>query len=342
MTSEDKVPELTEEENELLEMLLNDRLELSKGLQLYSQLTDRGVPFRMEWEVKILELALAEEPNRSDLLSRYRQVLLALGRPVPEAIERRYADSAKKEEYGTDHQESATRYEMETGITNLEPEFHSIAEKIRRYTMTSYERMYALFKATQYICEAGIPGHIVECGVWRGGSMMLVAHTLLRRGVVDRDLHLFDTYEGLPKPDEDLDVDIWGNRAIDGWIAKRTRDDASHWAEASEEEVRSNLFATGYPQSRLHFVKGMVEETIPLHAPEQIALLRLDTDWYQSTKHEMEYLYERISLHGILIIDDYGHFQGVQKAVDDFLAKKRVPILLNRIDYSGRLAVKIH
>lgn len=334
--------ELTDSENDRLKKLLNGRLDLAQGLQLYNQLTERGIPFRLEWEEKVLELALAEEPNRLDLLSRYRQVLLTLGQPVPEIIAQRYADAAKNEEYSTDHQHSAAHYNEKTGISNLEPEFIDIAEQVRNYTMTSFERMYALYKATEYICHADIPGEIVECGVWRGGSMMLVAHKLLQLKAADRNLYLFDTFEGLPRPDENQDVDIWGNRAIDGWIPKRTSEEASHWAEASENEVRANMQSTGYPDAQLYFVKGMVEETIPDQAPDKIALLRLDTDWHQSTKHEMEHLFERLSQHGILIIDDYGHFKGVRKAVDDFFHRNSIPILLNRIDYSGRLAIKIN
>jgi O-methyltransferase len=333
---------LTESENQILTKLLDGRASLSEGLQLYNQLTERGIPFRMEWEKKILELALAEEPDRYDLVIRYRQVLLTLGHSIPESIELRYAEMARNEEYNTDHQNSAEQYNEKTGMSNLEPEFLSIAEKVRRYTMTSFERMYALYKATEYIHQAGIPGDIVECGVWRGGSMMLVANKLLQLQTSDRNLYLFDTFEGLPRPDDKQDVDIWGNRAIDGWLPKRTSEEASHWAEAGEEEVRANMLSTGYPEARLHFVKGMVEETIPGQAPDEIALLRLDTDWYQSTKHELEHLFKRLSPHGILIIDDYGHFQGARKAVDDFFRTNRIPILLNRIDYAGRLAIKTH
>ena len=170
--------------------------------------------------------------------------------------------------------------------------------------------------------------------------MMLVAHRLLALGRSDRDLYLFDTYEGLPRPDEAKDVDVWGNRAIDGWLPRQTGDESSHWAEASLEDVRANILSTGYPEERLHFVKGMVERTIPEAAPNDIALLRLDTDWYASTKHEMEHLFPRLARNGILIIDDYGHFEGARQAVDEYISANNLPILLNRIDYSGRLAIK--
>ena len=91
----------------------------------------------------------------------------------------------------------------------------------------------------------------------------------------------------------------------------------------------------------MHFVKGMVEDTIPAAAPQRLALLRLDTDWYASTKHELEHLFPRLSVHGVLVLDDYGHFKGARQAVDEFVAARDVPLLLNRTDYSGRVAIKI-
>jgi len=92
---------------------------------------------------------------------------------------------------------------------------------------------------------------------------------------------------------------------------------------------------------RIHYVKGMVEDTVPEQAPEKIALLRLDTDWYESTRHELEHLFPRLSSGGILIIDDYGHWAGAKEATDEFIARHRLQLFLSRIDYTGRLAVKI-
>lgn len=330
----------TDEEKIQLVLLLEGKSGLTEGLQLYSSLTERGVSFQPEWEEKTLELCLANEPDRVDILGSYRQVLLKLGKPVPEEIERRYAEATLKEEHGFDHQRAAFQYHEKTGLKDTEAEFRELVEQVRAFSMTSFERMYALYKAVDFIEQAKIPGAIVECGVWRGGSMMLVAHRLMALGRTDRDLYLFDTYEGLPRPDEAKDVDVWGNRAIDGWLPRQTGDESSHWAEASLEDVRANILSTGYPEERLHFVKGMVERTIPEAAPKDIALLRLDTDWYASTKHEMEHLFPRLVRNGVLIIDDYGHFEGARQAVDEYIAANNLPLLLNRIDYSGRLAIK--
>lgn len=319
---------------------MEGRASLAQSMQLYTALTTRGIPFRMEWEEKVLELCLADDPNRTDILSRYRQVLLALGKPIPDSVEQRFAESARIEEQNNDHQRAASEYHERTGLSDTESEFQALVHRVRRFTMTSFERMYALYKAVDYIERAEIPGAIVECGVWRGGSMMLVGQTLLARNCTDRDLYLFDTYEGLPRPDDTQDIDRWGNRAIDGWLPRQTSEESSHWAEASLEDVRANLLSIGYPEKRLHFIKGMVERTIPNLAPQSVALLRLDTDWYASTKHEMEHLFPRLVRNGILIIDDYGHFEGARKAVDEYIAKQQLPLLLNRIDYTGRLIVK--
>ena len=215
-----------------------------------------------------------------------------------------------------------------------------VYKKVKSYTMTSPERVFALCEAVKYIHEKNIAGDIVECGVWKGGSMMAIAETLLRSGDTSRNLYLFDTFEGMAPP-TDKDVDIAGEKAERLLEQADKMKDESVWCRAPLEMVKSAVNSVGYPGEKIHFVKGMVEQTIPLSAPDKIALLRLDTDWYESTKHEMEHLFPRLSKGGVLIIDDYGHWQGARKAVDEYLEKNKVKILLNRIDYTGRIAVKV-
>jgi len=203
--------------------------------------------------------------------------------------------------------------------------------------MTSIERMYAVYQAVHHVHAAKIPGDVVECGVWRGGSSMLAALALDSLGERERCIWLYDTFEGMPPPAE-VDRSVFGQpaaallRQTDA-AGERTR------AVAALDEVEANLASTGYPRDRLHFVDGMVEDTIPGLAPEQISILRLDTDWYESTRHELEHLWPRLSPGGVLIIDDYGHWQGARRAVDEFFATAG-PVLLQRIDYTGRLALK--
>jgi O-methyltransferase len=209
--------------------------------------------------------------------------------------------------------------------------------RVDDYTMTTPPRVYALARAVEYVAAREIPGAIVECGVWRGGSMMAAALTLLRLGVIDRDLYLFDTFMGMTPP-SDEDVRRSGERAADLLAAEGAESDI--WAIASLEDVRDAVLGVGYPAERIHFVKGPVEETLPASAPDEIALLRLDTDWYASTKHELVHLYPRLVRGGVLILDDYGYWQGARRAVDEYLSERNVPLLLNRIDNTGRIALK--
>jgi O-methyltransferase len=211
--------------------------------------------------------------------------------------------------------------------------------EVAPYTMTSPERLYALIQAVRYVASAGIPGSIVECGVWRGGSMMAAARTLLECGDGGRDLYLYDTYEGMAPPGAN-DVDIEGQSAA-ALLRKQARDDPrSAWCYATIDDVRSALASTRYDASRMHFVQGKVEDTLPSTAPERIALLRLDTDWYESTRHELEHLYPRLCPGGVLIIDDYGHWAGCRQAVDEYFSSRHIHLLLNRVDYTGRIALK--
>ncbi|NJN67993.1 MAG: macrocin O-methyltransferase [Chloroflexaceae bacterium] len=222
---------------------------------------------------------------------------------------------------------------------DFEPRDIEILRAVAPYTMTSPERLFALVQAVRYVVQGDIPGALVECGVWRGGSVMAAALALLQMNREDRALYLFDTFEGMSSPDEQ-DVTLHGEAAsaiLQNPEHPRFR---NVFAYATLDEVRANVQQTGYDQANIHFIQGKVEDTIPEQAPETIALLRLDTDWYESTKHELEYLFPRLSPHGVLIIDDYGHWRGCRRATDEYFARENLPILLNRIDYTGRIAVK--
>jgi O-methyltransferase len=214
-------------------------------------------------------------------------------------------------------------------------EARQIIEGVKPRTMTAPAKLFGLILATRYVVDRQIPGAIIECGVWRGGSMQSVARTLLARGVSDRDLHLYDTFEGMPEPSE-KDRRRGGRTAVE---LLENDPSGKVRAAASLEDVQAGMAETGYPPERLHFHPGMVEETIPEHAPERIALLRLDTDWYASTRHELEHLYDRLEPGGVLILDDYGYWEGARLAVDEFLERTGERLLLLPIA-SGRIAVK--
>jgi O-methyltransferase len=210
-----------------------------------------------------------------------------------------------------------------------------IIQKVFSLTLTSVERIYSLINGVRYLNAYGIQGAIVECGVWKGGSMAAVARTLVQLRDGDRDLYLFDTFEGMSPP-TDTDTDYTGKKASE--ILRNSP--AYRCDDAPLESVRNVLYQTGYPKEKIHFVQGKVEDTIPSNAPGSIALLRLDTDWYQSTKHELTHLFPRLCQRGVIVIDDYGHWEGCRKACDEYFRENHVPILLNRIDYTGRIGVK--
>jgi O-methyltransferase len=226
-------------------------------------------------------------------------------------------------------------------LSDLSKNELELINSVKKYTLTSPERMYALIEAVRYIVKNQIPGDIVECGVWKGGSMMLVAQTLIELNNKDYELYLFDTFEGTTKPTE-IDKDHLGNSMLKVWEKEfECKEKLPKSADyVPLEQVKENLFSSGYSKEKIHFIKGKVENTIPKNSPEKISILRLDTDWYESTKHELENLFPKLSSGGILIIDDYGHFRGSKKAVDEYFEKNKIKHFLNRIDYTGRLIVK--
>ena len=224
--------------------------------------------------------------------------------------------------------------------SDFEPENATIIRQVQPYTMTTPDRVYALIQAVKYIAENDIKGSMVECGAWRGGSMMAAALVLQRYQKRDIDLYLYDTFEGMPPPDSN-DVDSRGKAAATQLSEAPRSKDSMIWAYSPIEDVQKNLARTGYDASRLHFIKGKVEETLPAQAPEgPISLLRLDTDWYASTKHELEHLYPKLVPGGVLILDDYGWWKGSRQAFDEYARENNIHILLNRIDNAGRLAIK--
>jgi len=202
----------------------------------------------------------------------------------------------------------------------------AIIASVDRYTMTDHLAVTGLVEALDYLDRNGVSGSIVEFGVWRGGSAMAAA-LRLKNLEIERQLFLFDTFEGMTNPGKE---DI------------RTRDDAA--AEsildsvrciASIEDVTRNLERTEFPRSQIFLTRGPVEETVPDGLPPEIALARLDTDWYQSTLHELRHTWDRIPSGGVLIIDDYHYWKGSRQAVDEFFSERGINILLSRIGSGG-------
>jgi O-methyltransferase len=211
---------------------------------------------------------------------------------------------------------------------------------VQAYTMTSLERMVCLSRAVDWLVSNRVEGDIVECGVWKGGSMMLIAKRLLRQGVNNKNLFLFDTFEGMPAPGAE-DVSVINQETAKELLDKSEKLQGDNvWCYSSLEEVKSNLQRTQYPAEHIFYIQGKVEDTLPHEPIQKISLLRLDTDWYESTRHELETLYDRLVVGGMLIIDDYGHWSGARQAVDEFVADRGLRLFFNRMDYTGRIAIK--
>jgi len=212
-----------------------------------------------------------------------------------------------------------------------------IVQSVNPYTLTGEERIAALMNAVGYVVENKIPGDIAECGVWRGGSMMAVALALMYHSDSSRHLYLYDTFEGMSAPTKH-------DQSFDGLSAQlqlqRDPVGTGVWCRSPIEDVRANVLSTGYPEERVHFIPGKVEETLPSIRPACLSLLRLDTDWYESTKHELIYLFPLLDPRGLLIIDDYGHWHGARKAVDEYLTERNLNLYLHRVDYTCRVGVR--
>jgi O-methyltransferase len=286
----------------------------------------------------------AKRPTETfkDAYIKLARTISFLRSPISEAEKTRLNNIAThyrfQLERAYDYQNLSMRDDIAAGMKNLEPEFIEFYNQCKEFTMTAWPRLYALYDSVKYIVERDIPGAIVECGVWRGGGMKLAAMTLLSLGATDRKLYLYDTFEGMTQPEE-VDRDFHGNSAKHDW--DQVQSHGVKWAYAPVEEVRQVMESTGYPMEQIVFVKGPVERTIPASMPERIALLRLDTDWHSSTKQEMEHLYPLLASGGVMALDDYGHYRGAQKAVDDYFALHGSRPLMYRIDYSCRFGVKI-
>lgn len=209
-------------------------------------------------------------------------------------------------------------------------------------SMTSFSNLSATVHACQYVLRYEIEGDFMECGVWRGGHSILAAKILFNT----RRIFLLDTFSGMSLPDsEDIRISD-GRSASSTYDSKHVTENGIDWCLATLEDVKQNFFIHGLDTNILDkdiiFLKGKAEELLVsknTNLPQKISVLRLDTDWYQSTKVELEVLWDRVPKGGIIIIDDYGYWQGCRKAVEEFFVNK--PIFLCPIDTCARIAVKL-
>lgn len=209
------------------------------------------------------------------------------------------------------------------------------------YTMTSFERLANTVRSCNYVVENKIAGDFVECGVWRGGNGILAKKVFSALGS-DKMVWMFDTFGGMTEPTE-FDVAATTQTSADEKFKDSQRGTHNAWCYASLEDVQQNCLDSGFQLTDFTFIKGDVCKTLgdTSNLPSEISILRLDTDWYESTKSELEILYPLLSTKGVLIIDDYGHWEGARKAVDEYFQDSDYKPYMNSIDYTGRSAIKI-
>jgi len=204
-------------------------------------------------------------------------------------------------------------------------EFARLYRLVRPYTMSSNARLRGLYRGVQDSFTKQTAGDVVECGTARGGSAALMGLTLKQIGA-KRTLWVFDTFEGLPPPTLD-DPDYETAKLYIGEC------------RGELEEVTA-LFKELGILSNSRLVKGRFQETLPGCPIEKISMLHIDGDWYESVRTCLDHLYERVSPGGIIQIDDYGHWAGARKAVDEFLLERAVDVKMSKLDYTGRQFVK--
>ena len=204
---------------------------------------------------------------------------------------------------------------------------------VKPLTMTSIERITELFNSLEYIRLNNIFGDFVECGVWKGGNILGIMEYLYYYQMLDRNVWLYDTFEGMTEPEE-IDVDLRNQKASD--ILQQVL------CYSSIDEVKKNLSNSKFPFENLEFIIGDVCETLNDYnnIPTKICLLRLDTDWYKSTKKEMDILYPILNENGVLIVDDYGHWNGSKAAVDEYFKSHNLSPTINNIDYTAIKIIK--
>jgi O-methyltransferase len=224
-------------------------------------------------------------------------------------------------------------------IPEISDEDFRFIKSLENYSMCPPAAHWSIIQSIKYISQKKIAGDFVECGVFKGGNLILMNHQMKKLNL-SKKIFAFDTFDGMSEPtvyDKDL-KDKSADKTFNNY-----KDRNEKWCYGSLEEVKKNLeqYDKNY-QNNFNLIKGKVEDTLKKNdnLPDKISLLRLDTDFYESTKIELEVLYPRLSKGGILIIDDYGHWKGSQKAVDEYLDLKNNFYFLHRVDYGTRLLIK--
>ena len=279
-------------------------------------------------------------PNLGSLiicfLAGYCASLLSTGKEMmayPEKWSNVTTSRSVSDDSGSNRQSSPPDgLKQELRLFNAKLPWSEVAEIVAPWTMVSENRLELIYNEVRDLNARGVKGDIVECGVWAGGASLTMLYAQLSNGSsVSREFWMFDTYDGLPRPDSTNDgekeKEMWDSIASGKMMGNRKKSVGSKWNYAPLALVQAVLSTSGYPSPKLHFIQGKVEETVPRLAtsnslPTTIALLRLDTDWYDSTRAEIEMLYDRLAPGGLLVVDDYCTWGGSTKAINEFYGGK--------------------
>jgi len=229
---------------------------------------------------------------------------------------------------------------------DLEEEARQSINVVREHTMVPYQRLVTLYQQAVFCERNDIEGSFVECGTWRGGAVGLMALANLRYGAARRHIHLFDSFEGIPEPDELVDGEeaLKFAHAVGGGVNGKLIPLRNQYASVGTLEANRQFLERQlkYDPRYLHYHKGWFQDTVPKDAPEcgEIAILRLDGDWYASTHICLETLYDQVVSGGFIIHDDYGYYDGCRKAVDEFVERRNLNIYFHHIDPAGRYWIK--
>jgi O-methyltransferase len=216
-----------------------------------------------------------------------------------------------------------------------------IYQLVSGYTMADPDAMFSLIQGVRYVIENEIEGDFVECGTWRGGCAMAIANTLLDLGITNRIIWVYDTFAGMTEPSAiDVAHDKHRTPAQELLQKYNSRTTQSDWAKVSLGGVQNSCYSTGYPAENFRFVEGNVLETLDLEVTDQICLLRLDTDWYDSTWKELETLYPKVAEGGVCIVDDYGAWAGSKLAVDEYFLRHGPRPLFHITNWTVRTWIK--
>jgi len=238
--------------------------------------------------------------------------------------------------YKNDYRDLSYRWQDELKSIDNEEWKKEIAYNCSPFTVTQLPAVLDLIDTVEDIILNDIPGDFVECGVFMGGSCMIIAE-VLKHYNVNRTIWLFDTFDGVPMPSEH-DVTPEGESLKD-WYKNKKLDtnNKSTWCYSALDDIKENFTECNY-KGDTKFIIGKVEDTIPNNAPDNISLLRIDVDLAESTRHVLDHLYPILVTNGHLILDDYGHFPAVKETVDDYF--KNDPKTLQEITYTVRHIIK--